>query len=380
MNHNTEKSVVRCANCGRTQYKFILERKHNMSKNYLDISEKDYGQSDIDFRIEECPHCSYIAGDISKFYYGWHKVKNMKFLDEAANIYNKCAFVMNEMNDILGEYKYHSMSAWRSGIVGDNENRTKSLWKMYSIYGNFKHKYDFKKVEMIAIEGIEAELGIHKDNKKCAVCGYVSEQKKTDVKPCTLSFHPTQDADFRPMEPFRDTMTLWLEKCPNCGYVDKDISDEHSNLLSTIETGDFLRFQKTIDCNKFNSEFAKMFSLYAMAKEHLGEYDEAYKSILCAAWISDDIKAPDHARIYRRRACNVFNRYFDINSVNIRQALQHLDVMRRCEMFDDVIKMCDVIPFYPNHVYEDLKKLQRQLAEERDNTKYFMESALYCGE
>ena len=53
MNHNTEKSVVRCANCGRTQYKFILERKHNMSKNYLDISEKNYKTLETIFADEE---------------------------------------------------------------------------------------------------------------------------------------------------------------------------------------------------------------------------------------------------------------------------------------------------------------------------------------
>ena len=380
MNHDTKKRTVRCAICGGIQYKSILDRKHKMNKSYLDVSTNDYGWSDIDYRIEECPHCTYLAEDISKFSYGWHKVKNMKFMDEAADVYNKCAFAMNEMNDVLGEYKYHSMSAWRSGVVGDNENRIKNLWKMYSIYKNFKHKYDFKQVEMFTIEEIELDLGICKENKKCAVCGHISEQEKMGLKPNTQPFHPMQDTDFRPTEPFRDTLTLWLEKCPNCGYVDKDISDEHSNLLLTIETKDYLRFQKRIACNKFNSEFAKRFILYAMAKEHLGEYEEAYKSILCAAWISDDIKAKDHARIYRRRACNVFNKYFDVNSANIRQVLQHLDVMRRCEMYDDVIKICDAIPVNPNHIYENLKKLQRKLASSKDNTKYFMESSLRCGE
>jgi len=380
MNNDAEKRTVRCAICGGNQYKSILERKHNMNKSYLDISTNDYGWNDIDYRIEECPHCAYLAEDISKLSYGWHKVKNMKFLDEAADVYNKCAFAMSEMNDVLGEYKYHSMSAWRSGVIGDNENRAKSLWKMYSIYENFKHKYDFKQVEMFTIREIETELGICKINKKCAVCGHVSEQKKTDIKPDTHFFHPSQDADFRPTEPFRDTITLWLEKCPNCGYVDKDISNESSNLLGMIETKDYLIFQKRVNWNKFYPDFAKKFILYALAKEHLGEYDEAYKSVVCAAWIADDVKAQEHARIYRRRASNIFNKYFDINTVNIRDALRHLDVLRRAEMYGEVVKICDTLPVDPNPVYENLKKLQKKLASDKDNTKYFIESSLYCGE
>lgn len=380
MNCDTDKRIVRCAICGGTQYKSILDRKHNMNKNYLDISTNDYGWSDIDCRIEECPHCTYLADDISKFYYGWHKVNNMKFIDEAADIYNKCAFVMNEMNDILGEYKYHAMSAWRSGVVGDMENRLKSLWKMFALYELFKDKYDFKKVATSTAEEIEAELGICKENKKCAVCGHISEQRKTGLKSNTQPFHPTQDADFRPMEPFRDSMTLWLEKCPDCGYVDKDISDKNSSLLETIQTKDYLYFQKRVNCNKYSSEFEKNFNLYAKVKEHIGEYDEAYKSMLCAAWVSDDIKAKENARINRRRACNIFNKHFDVHTANIRDVLRYLDILRRAEMYEDVIEIYEMMPITPNHIYEDLKKLQFKLAKSRNNTKYFINSSLYCGE
>lgn len=380
MTHDTEKRTVCCAICGEIQYKSILDRKHKMNKSYLDISTNDYGWSDIDYRIEECPHCTYLAEDISKFSYGWHKVKNMKFLDEAADVYNKCAFAMNEMNDVLGEYKYHSMSAWRSKVVGDTENRIKSLWRMYSIYENYKNQYDFTKVSNDTVDNIEMELGIHKENKKCAVCGHISEQKKVNIKPDTKPFYPTQDADFRPIEPFRDSMVLWLEKCPRCGYVDNDISNINSTLLSTIDSKDYLCFQKTVNSNIKNSDIAKKFVLYSLAKKHVGEYEDAFKNLLCAIWIFDDIRAPDYARLYRRRACNIFDEHFDIKKVNVREALQYVDVLRRCCMFEKAIMVCDALPIEPNPIYEKLKIMQSRLAESRDDNKYFIESALHSEE
>ena len=87
--------------------------------------------------------------------------------------------------------------------------------------------------------------------RMCAICGKMSEQM---VLASTNRFGPP-DLDLRPPEMERSTMEWWIQECPYCCYVAKDISDE------TSITKEWLKNREYFSCGnqQFKSKLAQKF-------------------------------------------------------------------------------------------------------------------------
>lgn len=132
--------------------------------------------------------------------------------------------------------------------------------------------------------------GVH---VRCAACRAQSEQ--TVLR--SVSAFDEPDLDFRPSEMMRSTMTMWLMRCPHCGYVADDIRKRprlrHRELLALYE-----RVDDTLPI------LAHMFHQRALHCERIGDKSGAIRAYLFAAWSCDD--ADDAAGAKKMRtACIV---------------------------------------------------------------------------
>lgn len=62
------------------------------------------------------------------------------------------------------------------------------------------------------------------------------------------------DLDLRPSEMQRSSMFAWLQECPHCGYVARDIEQTHINVAP-----DFLKSEEYLTCegHDFKSDFGQ---------------------------------------------------------------------------------------------------------------------------
>ena len=74
-------------------------------------------------------------------------------------------------------------------------------------------------------------------NKVCAVCGKESEYS---VLNSTNTFG-SPDLDLRPPEMRRSTMHIWIQECPFCGYISKDVTDETSVTKELLSSERYLK-------------------------------------------------------------------------------------------------------------------------------------------
>ena len=67
----------------------------------------------------------------------------------------------------------------------------------------------------------------------CSACGTSSRQQ---VLLSTNSFLGSPDLDLRPPEMERSTMSLWLQECPNCGFVSGDLAAAEQGIHEILST------------------------------------------------------------------------------------------------------------------------------------------------
>lgn len=113
----------------------------------------------------------------------------------------------------------------------------------------------------------------------CAVCGKKSMQLELD----SYSIFGKPDLDFRPAEMFRGTMETWIQECPHCGYVEKDI-----NKKSRIKKEILERLYEQAIITEEMSNLAYCFEKYALYLEYKKDYSGCIQNHLSAAWVCDD--------------------------------------------------------------------------------------------
>lgn len=219
---------------------------------------------------------------------------------------------------------------------------------------------------------------ISKVKTQCSVCGSVSEFM---LMTSTNAFGSC-DLDLRPPEMQRSTMSLWLQECPNCGYVSSSISDKSeidSEVLKSL-----LKSEAYLSCDdiKFRSELAKRFYRYYMLMIHEGNVRAAMFALLHAAWSCDDNRDKENAKLCREKAIPLASKIvgaelYDSENVNMIRA----DMMRRAGQFDELIREYESVKMKGDarnnpEILNRVIKFQIERAKEHDDKCYTVEEAL----
>ena len=205
--------------------------------------------------------------------------------------------------------------------------------------------------------------------KKCAVCGSKHEYS---VIASTNSFG-SPDLDLRPPEMQRSTMYLWVEECPDCGYVASDITNKPGRV-----TKEWLESQAYVTCDgiRFRSGLASKF--YKQYKTSLlnSETEQACCAIHHAAWACDDRKDVKKAVICRDLAIPLIEKLIEKKHKNAENLLlMKADLLRRAGHFERVAaEYSDIV--FENDIMDKVRLFQLEKAAEKDTECYTVQDAL----
>ena len=133
--------------------------------------------------------------------------------------------------------------------------------------------------------------------QKCAVCGAIHQYSVL----CSTNAFGSPDLDLRPPEMERSTMRLWVQECPDCGYVAVDIEEKPIVSRQYLQTEEY----RSCEGRQLMSDLAKRFYKEYMLERNGNKTDSALHPIICAAWASDDIKDVVGAKECRTIAADI---------------------------------------------------------------------------
>ena len=213
---------------------------------------------------------------------------------------------------------------------------------------------------------------------KCSVC---NTEHDYPVITSTNAFGAA-DLDLRPPEMQRSTMRLWVQECPECGYVSSEISDKSeidSEVLKSL-----LKSEEYLSCEgiNFKSELAKRFYRVYMIQIREGNVRGAMFALLHSAWSCDDANDKDNARICREKAIPLAAKlagaglYYSEN-INMIRA----DMMRRAGQFEELIMEYESVKMKGDarndpEILNKVLRFQIERAKEHDDKCYTVRDAL----
>ena len=194
----------------------------------------------------------------------------------------------------------------------------------------------------------------------CRVCGR--------SVPCTVltstNAFGAPDLDLRPPQMKRDTMHMWVQECPHCGYVASDLTDKTS-----VDTA-WLRSPEYKNSNKlgFRSPLALRFY-----KQHLiclkdGNRDEAFFALLHAAWACDDLGDKKSAVFCRKAALPLLEEMIDKKNDDNLTVLR-ADLLRRAGCFTELRDRYENLRL-GDELLDKIIAFQLQKAKEKDDGCY----------
>ena len=203
---------------------------------------------------------------------------------------------------------------------------------------------------------------------KCAVCGHVFMH----VELMSTNSFGSPDLDLRPPGMKRDTMHLWIQECPKCGYISEDISDPRPI------TKEFLKSKEYKNCDgiKFASGLAEQF--YKYHKINLAENDTkgAFFALLHAAWACDDEPDDKNARLCREKALPLISLLIGEKTKDKETLkLMKADILRRAGRFQELITEYKDVRF-DQEVMDQILAFELKLAENKDTACYRVTDAV----
>ena len=204
--------------------------------------------------------------------------------------------------------------------------------------------------------------------KRCALCG---ENSTYRVLASTSSFG-SPDLDLRPPPLRRHTMSWWVEECPNCGYVAKDIEKECGAWVE-----DFIKGEEYLTCSGINFKdplAARFYREYLLAAGKR-DAEAAYNAILCAAWCCDDTAGEAKNAVKCRRLALVqIDKLLKRGSARNKDTLTVVkaDIMRRAGEFDRLISEYAEIQL-SDRLHARIIAFELEKAKRRDDGRYTVE-------
>lgn len=194
----------------------------------------------------------------------------------------------------------------------------------------------------------------------CSVCGKTSEQ----IQLTSTNRFGSSDLDFRPPEMMRSTMWCWLQSCPHCGYVAAKLEDK------TCVTEEWLKKEKEKIPKKVPILAKEFDTRYRIAVEE-GNFEDAYKNALRAAWACDDRNKKKLARTYRLAAVEMIDKIADSKTGDEKLALivTKADALRRAKEFERLFEEINEKEI-ENEQVQKLIRFELERARKRDTKCY----------
>lgn len=135
----------------------------------------------------------------------------------------------------------------------------------------------------------------------------------------------------RPAEMKRSTMYVWIQECPECGYISEEVSDSSDVTIEWLQSEKYL----TCDGIQFVSTLAKQFYKYYLINLEDKNPEDAFFAVLHAAWACDDKNDNINAKHCRELAIPLATELIDGDHKNKDDIMvMRADLMRKAGQFE----------------------------------------------
>lgn len=200
----------------------------------------------------------------------------------------------------------------------------------------------------------------------CARCGVESDHD--EVLSVTSFGYP--DMDGRPPWRARGTMSSWLQECPSCLYVARNLSVASAEEANVVKEIGFIE----AGLSERMPDLATRFMRRAYIDEQTGQTRDAVRRLLHAAWVLDDFEL-DATSVRKRAADMVLTLGEDVDA---KLRLLRLDLLRRTGAFKEAIAEADQLlreQTEPDH--RKIAVAQRRAAFERRSAALSLSEAMH---
>lgn len=204
--------------------------------------------------------------------------------------------------------------------------------------------------------------------KKCAICG----KKNIYEELAGTSSFGSPDLDLRPAPLQRNMMFLWVQECPECGYVSSDISKKSKikkNFLQSVE-------YKKCDGLSFMSDLSEKFYRLYLIMSATNKTEEAFWALLHGAWACDDVSDEENAKHLREMSLPLITEMICENNENkTNYLLVKADILRRAGHFNELLEeYSSVKP--EDELLMQILLFELQKAREKDTKCYTVQDAV----
>ncbi len=196
---------------------------------------------------------------------------------------------------------------------------------------------------------------------ECSVC-----RKHSDHAIIKNSANPgAPDLDMRPNEPHRSSMEYWVMECPHCGYCNGMLITRAEFDHEYLKSDEYLNLGGIETDNVLAARFIKK----ALVNIKNNNLKEAVQSYLYAAWVFDDEKNNENARLCRLAGVKVMDENADAFSNDDNFQILKIDLLRRSGDFDRIIQEYDGKQ-YKNIVHSVIAEFQVRFARKMDSSAH----------
>jgi len=132
----------------------------------------------------------------------------------------------------------------------------------------------------------------------CGACGGIFTQQILT----STNRMGSPDLDTRPPAMERSTMQTWVERCPSCGYCAHKVSKFEESDRETLNSANYRAQLADATCPTLASTFICL----GMLAANSGREPDTGWAYLQAAWVLDDFKQDELARMWRSKAADIF--------------------------------------------------------------------------
>ena len=195
----------------------------------------------------------------------------------------------------------------------------------------------------------------------CSVCGTESEHTVITK----IEDNSIQEMDLRPTGEHRDTMEYWVMECPECKYCNDTLETPLNADREYLGSREYITLGGINTENVLVSRFVRK-ALVCMKNK---DYEEAVKSYIYSAWISDDERNIEGSVDCRNKAIRIMEKHSLLNSEDMM--LLRADLLRRSGQFEKVIKEYGMKQFI-NPFIMIASQYEVRLSQERDLSAHSM--------
>lgn len=210
---------------------------------------------------------------------------------------------------------------------------------------------------------------IFTDFRTCAVCREVSAFRVMG----STSIFGSYDLDLRAPPLKRHTMSLWLQDCPECGYINHSVEDLVPDAAAVVRSPEFQELRVDAVAPPLVSAFKRHALIVSV------DPIEAGWSLLHAAWVYDDLEQQDGARECREGCADLWAGVdWPSDEPGVRNQAVLVDVLRRAGHFEEADALIERLSLHPA-ITDGMTRVlhfQRRLIAREDLERYSCEQAL----